>query len=240
MEKNLNYLQMKSLGDNYREFLNHANRENLSHLDFLDAILAEEAAARFDRCVQRRIRMAGFPVIKTLEDFNWDHPSKIDRLKVLSLFDLDFIDNKRNALLIGGTGLGKSHMSVALGLEACRKGYSVLFRTAIQVINELEAAQSDATFLKKLRALSRPQLIIIDELGYLPIDKHGANLLFQVVSERYERGSIVLTTNRAPKHWSEVFNDTTVANAVLDRLAHHSDIIAIEGKSYRTERKDKK
>lgn len=124
----------------------------------------------------------------------------------------------------------------AFGADSVEKGHSVLFTTAMDLVNQLEAAKSDETLLKKLKSFSRPDALIIDELGYLPIDKHGSDLIFQVVSQRYERGSIVLTTNRAPKQWDKVFNDATVASAVLDRLAHHSEIIVIEGKSFRTHR----
>ncbi len=234
--ENLEYLSLTRLAETYRDHLDVAGKANQSHLDFLDAVLADEAATRFDRRVSRRIARARFPVEKTIESFDWSHPLKVDRQRILSLFDLDFLAKKRNALLMGSTGLGKTHIAIALGIAACKKGHNVLFRTAMEIVNELQAAQSDATFLRKLRSLTQPTLLVIDELGYLPIDKHGADLLFQVVSQRYERGSIVLTTNRAPKEWAKVFNDATVASAVLDRLAHHSEIVVLEGKSYRTER----
>ncbi len=234
--ENLEYLTLTRLAKTYRDHLANAAKGNQSHLDFLDAVLADEAAARFDRRVDRRIARARFPVEKTLEGFDWTHPSKVDRQRALALFDLDFIEKKRNVLLVGGTGLGKTHLAIALGIAACKKGYNVLFRTAMEIVNELQAAQTDATFLKKLRSFSQPTALIVDELGYLPIDKHGADLIFQVVSQRYERGTIILTTNRVPKEWAKVFNDATVASAVLDRLAHHSEIVVLEGKSYRTER----
>ena len=234
--ENLEYLSLTRLSETYREHVANAAKANQSHLDFLDAVVADESAARFDRRVSRRIARARFPVTKAVEAFDWTHPSKVDRQRVLALFDLDFLVNKRNALFIGSTGLGKTHLAIALGIAAAKKGYNVVFRTAMEIVNELQAAQTDASFLKKLRVFTQPSLLVIDELGYLPIDKHGADLLFQVVSQRYERGSIVLTTNRAPKEWAKVFNDATVASAVLDRLAHHSEIVVLEGKSYRTER----
>lgn len=235
LQEQLGYLGLSRILETYRDHLAQAAKSNLSHLDFLDALIADEAAARFDRRVRRRIARARFPVLKAIESFDWTYPTKIDRQRVLALFDLDFVENKRNALFIGATGVGKTHLAIALGIAACKKGKSVLFRTAMEIVNELEAARSDQTFLKKLRMLSQPELLVVDELGYLPVDKHGADLLFQVVSQRYERGSIVLTTNRAPKEWGKVFNDATVASAILDRLAHHSEIVVIDGKSYRTQ-----
>src|SRR5271154_449206 len=178
--ENLEYLSLTRLAQSYRDHVAQAAKGNQSHLDFLDAVLADEAAERFDRRVDRRIARARFPVEKTIEGFDWAHPSKVDRQRVLSLFDLDFLGKKRNALFVGGTGLGKTHLAISLGVAACRKGYNVLFRTAMEIVNELQAAQTDATFLKKLRFFSQPTLLVVDELGYLPIDKQGADLLFQV------------------------------------------------------------
>jgi DNA replication protein DnaC len=236
LKEQLLYLGLTRIAEAYREHLAQAQKTSQSHLDFLDAVIADESAARFDRRVRRRISRARFPVMKTIESYDWSWPSKIDRQRISGLFDLDFIDQKRNALFIGGTGVGKTHLAIALGVAACQKGKSVVFRTAMELVNELAAAQTDATFLRKLRFFTQPEVLLIDELGYIPVDKHGADLLFQVVSQRYERGSIVLTTNRVPKDWAKVFNDATVASAVLDRLAHHSEIVVIEGKSYRTQR----
>jgi DNA replication protein DnaC len=236
LEENLAFLGLTRMAETYREVLAHALKANHSPVEMLDAWVAEEAAARDERGNRRRIKRARFPVPKTLDGFRWDHPAKIDRNKVLGLFDLKFVEERRNALFIGGTGLGKTHLAVALGMAACQRGYGVLFTTAMDLINHLQAAQADSSLAKRLRIYARPQVLVVDELGYLPIDKHGSDLIFQVVSQRYERGSIVLTTNRAPKDWAKVFNDATVASAVLDRLAHHSEIVVIEGKSFRTQR----
>jgi len=220
----------------YRDHLAQAAKSGSTPLELLDAVISDEAAVRFDRRVKRRIGRARFPVLKTIETFDWTHPKKIAKDRILALFDLEFLEHKRNVLFIGPTGLGKSHLAIGLGLAACQQGHSVVFRTAMEIVNELTAAQSDATLHKRLRFFAQPSLLVIDELGYLPIDKHAADLLFQVVSARYERGSIILTTNRPPNEWGKVFNDKTVASAVLDRLSHHSDLVVIEGKSYRTQR----
>lgn len=202
-------------------------------LTILDQIFEEEARARFERVVLRRIKEARVPVPKTLDGFDFKHPKKIDRAKVLRLFDLDFVAQRRNVCFIARSGLGKTHLASALCYAACHKGYRVLFSTAINVVNQLQAAQSDGTFLRRLRSYLSPDVLCLDELGYLPIDRHGADLLFQVITSRYERGSVILTTNRPFKEWASVFHDATVADAVINRIAHHSEIVVIEGRSFR-------
>ena len=166
--------------------------------------------------------------------FDWEHPDKINRMQIENLFRLDFINENKNIIFIGNCGLGKSHIAIALALKACSKGYSTLFTPAVDIINNLAAANSINSLEKAIKKYILPKVLVIDELGYLPIDKLGANLLFQVISKRYETGSIILTGNRAFKDWPKVFNnDSTVTSAVLDRLLHHSEVIVIEGESYR-------
>lgn len=175
-----------------------------------------------------------FPVIKTLEQFRWDWPKKINRMAVQDLFRMEFLKAKSNVVLLGNVGLGKTHLATALGYAACQQGASVLFANAISVINDLSAAQKRGQFKRQFKTYLRPELLLLDELGYLPIDQHGADLLFQVISQRYEQGSIVLTTNKPFKQWPSIFNnDSTIASAVLDRLLHHAQTIVIEGSSYR-------
>jgi DNA replication protein DnaC len=217
----------------YPEILARAAREGLSMTETLRRLAEEEARARFERTVARRIKEARIPVHKTLDDFDWKHPKRLKRDQVLGLFDLAFIATRRNVCFVGRSGLGKTHLATALALEACRKGHRVLFSTAVNVVNQLQAAQSDGTFLRRLRTYLTPDCLVLDELGYLPIDRHGADLLFQVISGRYERGSVVLTTNRPFRDWASLFNDATVADAVINRLVHHSEVVVIEGRSFR-------
>lgn len=203
-------------------------------MEFLARLIEGEAHLRQDRACQRRIKNARFPVLKTLEQFEFTWPTKINRAAIQNLFRLKFIEDKANAIFIGGVGLGKSHLATAVGLAACHAGIRSRFATAIDIINSLSAAQNAGRLARELRTYIRPGLLIIDELGYLPIDKHGADLLFQVISGRYERGSIVLTTNKAYKHWPSIFNnDSTLTSAILDRVLHHAETVIIEGKSYR-------
>jgi DNA replication protein DnaC len=211
-----------------------AATEQWSHLDYFAPLVEGEAHRREERSIRRRIRLARFPVLKTLEQFLWSWPRKINRAQIQNLFRLRFVEEKSNVVFIGGVGLGKTHFSIALGHTACVRGYSVLFTTAIDIINTLSAAQAAGALKRALGNYLRPRLLVIDELGYLPIDKYGADLLFQIISQRYERGAIVISTNRAFKNWPEIFNnDSTLTSALLDRLLHHAETALIEGKSYR-------
>ena len=234
MEQQMSYLKLHYMSENYDETVQQALKEKWSHIDCISSLVAGEAAARWDRSTQRRVTMARFPVIKTVEQFKWSWPTNIDRLGIQNLFHLKFIANKENIIFIGSVGVGKSHLATALGYAACLKGHSVLFTTAIDVINAMSAAKTAGKLKTELKRYLRPEILILDELGYLPIDKHGANLLFQVISHRYERGSMIITSNRAYKHWMKIFdNDATLTSAILDRLLHHSETNLIEGPSYR-------
>ena len=229
LEQQMEYLKLHYMTENYDKTIKQAVKEKWTHIDCLSSLVAGEAAARWDRSTQRRIT-----VIKTVEQFRWSWPRNIDRLGIQNLFHLKFIANKENIIFIGSVGLGKTHLAIALGYEACLKGHSVLFTTAIDVINAMSAAKTAGRLKTELKKYLRPEILILDELGYLPIDKHGANLLFQVISHRYERGSIIITSNRVYKHWVKIFdNDATLTSAILDRLLHHSETNLIEGSSYR-------
>jgi DNA replication protein DnaC len=174
-------------------------------------------------------------VLKTLDQFEWNWPSKINQPQIQNLFRLRFIEDKGNVIFMANVGLGKSHLGIALGTHRLSaRLLRCLFTTAVDIINTLSAAQAQGNLKRELRKYLQPKLLVVDELGYLPIDKHGADLLFQIISERYERGALIITTNRAYKHWPEIFNqDSTLTSALLDRLLHHSETVVIEGKSYR-------
>jgi DNA replication protein DnaC len=195
-----------------------------------------EVARREDKSLVQRIRRARFPLTKTLDQFQWNWPKKINRPQIQNLFRLNFVEQKSNAIFLGGVGLGKTHLCIALGHTACVRGYSVLFTTAIDIIHTLSAAAATGSVKRAMQRYLKPKLLVVDELGYLPIDKLGADLLFQIISERYERGAILMSTNRAFKNWPEIFNnDTTLTSALLDRLLHHAETCVVEGKSYRAE-----
>ena len=211
-----------------------AIRQPWDHREYLRRLIEGEYNDQRQRRVAARIKSARFPVIKTLEQFNWTWPKKINRLAVQNLFRLEFLAQNANVVFLGNVGVGKSHLATALGYAACLEGHAVLFAGAIEVINDLQAAQKNGGLKRALKKYLRPAILILDEVGYLPIDQKGADLLFQVISQRYERGSILLTTNKPFKQWASIFNnDSTIASAVLDRLLHHAQTIVIEGASYR-------
>jgi DNA replication protein DnaC len=234
IDRHLKYLKRPFMREQHHPLAGQAAKGGWSHQDYLEKLADGEAALRKDRSIQRRIRLARFPVIKTLDQFSWTWPKKINRLQVQQLFRLQFIKQASNVIFLGGVGIGKTHLASALGYAACLEGYPVLFATAIDVINTLSAAQDAGTMKQALKKFTKPSLLILDELGFLPIDKTGADLLFQVISLRYEQGPLVITSNRAFKDWPEIFNnDSTLTSAILDRVLHHAETILIEGKSYR-------
>lgn len=241
LKKDLNYLRLWRIEEIYEDVAREAAKGNLAHIDYLAKLISEEAAAKFERSTRARISQARFPVIKTIDSFDFNHPESINKQQILKILDMDFLQRKENVIILGPPGVGKSHIGLAIGYKSCTMGIRTYFTTAVDAINHLHAATSDNTFLKCMKQYTGPRLLIIDELGFLPIDKQGANLLFQIVSHRYERGSIILTCNRAFKDWGQIFHDNTIASAIIDRLIHHSEVVKIKGESYRVkDRKNKR
>lgn len=234
----LQSLQLDHIAQQAWELADRAAKANWSHLDYLAKLVEGQRHARQDRAVARRIKSAKFPVLKTLESFDWSWPRKINRAQIEHLFSLQFLKQHANVCFVGNVGVGKTHLASALGYHACLEGASVLFTSAITAINTLNAAVESGGFQAAMKRYLRPSLLVLDELGYLPIDQRGADLLFQIISGRYETGSILLTTNRAFKDWPAIFNnDTTITSAVLDRFLHHAETVIIEADSYRMKNK---
>ena len=203
-------------------------------LEVLATLIGMEQTVRQQRALERRLRQARLPKQKTLADYDFNFPKRVPKTAIVRLFDCDFIPRHGCAVLIGPTGTGKTHLLTALGYTACERGYSVRYTRVVDMLNHLTTAQINGRLANALKTYVRPQVLLLDELGYLPIDKRGADLLFQVVAARYESGSIVLTTNRAFREWGTLFDvDNTLATALIDRLMHHGEALVIKGDSYR-------
>jgi len=214
-----------------------AQERETSYTDYLDGLIQEEVAFRSDKGVRTRIKFAHFPFIKTIEQFDFSFQPSLDKRKVEELFTLRFIDNKENSIFLGPPGTGKTHLAISLGVKACYQGCRVYFTTVPDMITVLRASLADNSFERVLKSLTQPSLLILDEIGYLPLDREGSSLFFQLISKRYEKGSIILTSNKSFGEWGNIFADTVIASAILDRLLHHSTTFNIRGDSYRLKEK---
>ena len=200
---------------------------------FLETLLEAEVFARDASGARTRVRAAGFPAIKTIDDFDWSAQPSAEKPLVLHLAQLAWIEERANVCFLGPPGTGKTHLAIALGMRACQTGTRVAFATAQQWVSRLEAAQERNQLEIELRRLERYGLLIIDEVGYLPLERQAANLLFALISRRYERGSIIVTSNRGFEQWGDILGDAMIAAALIDRLVHHATLVTLKGKSYR-------
>jgi DNA replication protein DnaC len=208
-------------------------RGQIGSIEAIEMLLAEELTIRESRRIKAALQMARLSVVKTLSGFDFSFQPSLDRNRILALAQLDFIDRHDVVHFIGQSGTGKSHLAVALGVEAVRAGRSVYFAPLADIIDSLTRAEREGRLRERIRFLCRTQLLIIDEIGYLSVGAGAGNLFFQLVNARYERGAMILTSNRGFAEWGEVFGDPVVATALLDRLLHHAVVVQIEGSSYR-------
>ena len=239
LQEQIRTLKLQKVADELEGLLQEASRKELSYSDFLDELVRCEIAAKHDRLTQMKTTMARFPFHKTLESFDYKFQPSIEAKVIRELATCRYISNAENVLLLGPPGVGKTHLAVGLGLKACGQGLRTQFTSAAQLVSSLMRAHNEGRLEEKLKQLVQPKLLIIDEIGYLPVEGLGANLFFQMVSRRYEKGAILLTSNQSLAGWGQVFGDQVIATAILDRLLHHSTIINIKGESYRLKEKRK-
>jgi DNA replication protein DnaC len=229
----LKTLYLATIAGHWERFAQEARRKRQPHADYLADLVSFEVAKRRERRIQRRIQEARFPILKTLDSFDFASQPGLDRDEVLDLFRCEFVEQAANVVLLGGVGTGKTHLAIALGMACCQQDHRVRFTTAAELTNTFVEAKRDGRLSRKLEQMARYDIVILDELGYVPFDREGADLLFGFITRVYERRSLVVTTNLPFAKWSEVFLDATAAAAVIDRIVHHSTVLQTEGSSYR-------
>ncbi|MFE5810133.1 IS21-like element helper ATPase IstB, partial [Streptomyces sp. NPDC056491] len=224
-------LGLPHLAESLTQYADRADDAKMGYLDFLDLVLAEELAVRDDRRFRQGLRLSKLPHHKTLDEYDFAFQPELDPRKIKDLATLAFVEAKANAALLGPPGVGKTHIAVALSVAACRAGFSVYFTSLDDMVRQLKAAETAGRLNSKLRTYLRPGVLVVDEVGYQPLERAEANLVFQVISKRYEKGSIILTSNKTFSEWGQVFGDEVLATAILDRLCHHCDVVSINGPS---------
>jgi DNA replication protein DnaC len=239
IKDNLEVLKMKSTLTTLDNYLERAVKDDLNIVEVLDHIFAEEAAGKRHRAYENQIRMSGIPMRKTLEDFDFGFQPSIDKRQILELATMRFLENAENVVFLGPPGVGKTHLATAIGTLAAQNRYSTYYVNCHALIDMLKRSHYENRLSEKMKWFSRYKLLIIDEIGYLPMDIQGANLFFQLIAKRYEKAPTIFTSNKAFSQWNEVFADVTIASAILDRVLHHCTVVNIKGESYRLkERKE--
>jgi DNA replication protein DnaC len=240
LQENLKQLRLHYLSENLDDFLIHSQKESMTPVQIIERMVKLELIEKNKRSISRRIHLAKIGKFRPINEFDWNHPEQVDKQAIMSLFELDFIAKTRNVIFAGPQGLGKTMIARNLAHKAAIKGYSAYVTTAAQLVMDLGSAESSAALMRKLKTYTRPNLLVIDEIGYLSFDQKSADLIFEIINRRYEKGSIIITTNLAFKDWGEIFPGAPCVTAMIDRLTHHCDIIKLNGPSYRTKESKEK
>jgi len=238
LEGQLRAFRLSGMAKTIAARMKQAESGNLSFTEFLGLLLEDEANARADNRRQRLYKAAKLPFEKGLEDFDFTFQPSLNKREIIELSSCQFLEARKNILFIGQTGTGKTHLSVAIALAALAQGKTVLFTTVWDMINRLQQSRADLSYQKKIQIYLKPDLLILDELGYRSMAERTVEDFFGIISKRYEKGSLIITTNRELKEWDKVFIDKTLTSAIIDRLLHHSRIIEIKGESYRYKHRD--
>ncbi len=239
LKNNLESLKMRNTLEILDNYLERAVREQLNIVEVLDYIFSEEADNRRRQAYEKQVQLSGFPIKKTLSDFDFSFQPSLDRRQIEELATMRFVWNAENVIFLGPPGVGKTHLATALGLVAAQHRFSMYYINCHTLIEQLKKSHYENRLPDRLRTLGKYKLLIIDEIGYLPMDIQGANLFFQLIARRYEKNSTIFTSNKTFSQWNDVFADVTIASAILDRVLHHATVINIKGESYRLkERKE--